>query len=219
MAEILEIDARQPQPERIARAAALLRGGELVGIPTDTVYGVASDAFNGAAAEKVFAAKQRTATAPLLVLVNSVEMARECMAASSELFEALVAHFWPGPLTIVVAAAPRIPSQVTAGTATVGIRFPDAPLAQALIAAAGVPITASSANRSGKPECRSAAAVNDSIGTGLALIVDGGESGQGATSTVLSVVDGEAKMLREGAIARKAISEFLGSRGLSGALA
>lgn len=209
MAEILEIDALHPQPERIARAAALLRAGELVGIPTDTVYGVASDAFNGAAAEKVFALKKRAATAPLLILVNSLEMARACQAGPCELFEKLAARFWPGPLTIVVPAIDGIPIQVTAGTGTIGIRFPQAPIVQALIGVAGVPLTASSANLSGQPECRTAESVNDSIGSGLPLILDGGPSGTSAPSTVLSVVGGTVKLLREGAIAEKAISDFL----------
>jgi L-threonylcarbamoyladenylate synthase len=209
MAEIIQVDSLHPQADRIARAAAVLRAGELVGLPTDTVYGVASDAYNGAAAEKVFAAKQRTATAPLLILVDSLEMAQACMAGSSELFAQLTARFWPGPLTIVVPASERIPAQVTAGTATVGIRFPRAPIALALIAASGGPITASSANLSGQPECRSAEDVNRSIGTGLPLILDGGPSGDGAASTVVSVLEGRVKMLRKGAISEKAISDFL----------
>src|SRR5262245_42961467 len=116
MAEILEIDSQHPQAERIARAAALIRSGEVVGIPTDTVYGLATDAFNGPAAEKVFALKQRAATMPLLILVDSVEMARSCLHGQSPLFEKLAERFWPGPLTIVAPAAARIPSQVTAGT-------------------------------------------------------------------------------------------------------
>ena len=98
MAEILQVDSLHPQPERIARAAELLRAGDVVGIPTDTVYGVASDAFNGAAAEQVFALKQRAATAPLLILVDSIEMARECMSGTPELFEKLAARFWPGQI-------------------------------------------------------------------------------------------------------------------------
>ena len=208
MTEIVQVDSQRPEPERIARAAALIRAGEVVGIPTDTVYGLASDAFNGAAAEKVFALKQRAATAPLLLLVNSMEMARSCAASLPEMFVRLAEKFWPGPLTIVVPASPRIPAQVTAGLGTVGIRFPQSPIALALIAAAGVPITASSANRSRQPECRSAEDVKEAIGGGLKLILDGGASGAGAASTVVSVVDGTVKVLREGAIPAKAISDF-----------
>lgn len=209
MAEILVVDRERPQPERIARAAQLIRAGELVGIPTDTVYGVACDAWNAAAAEKVFAVKQRAATAPLLILVNSLEMAHACMGAPSTMFDTLARRFWPGPLTIVVEAASRIPPQVTAGTSTVGIRYPDSPIVLALIAALGGPITATSANLSGHPECRSAAAVNDSLGAGLALVLDGGPSGEAEPSTLVSVVDGVVKLLRQGAVSRKAISDFL----------
>src|SRR5262245_1272019 len=131
MAEILKIDSQHPQAERIARAAELIRSGDAVGIPTDTVYGLATDAFNGAAAERVFALKQRAATMPLLILVDSIEIARACFQEQSPLFEKFAERFWPGPLTIVAPAAARVPSQVTAGSGTIGIRFPQSAIAQA----------------------------------------------------------------------------------------
>jgi L-threonylcarbamoyladenylate synthase len=211
MTEILKIDPQRPQPELIERAAELLRAGEVVGIPTDTVYGLASDAFNGAAAEKVFALKDRPATMPLLILVNSMEMARGCMAADDTLFERLAERFWPGPLTIVVPAAPHIPQQVTAGSGTVGIRLPRWPIAASLVSALEHPITASSANRSGLADCRTAAEVMASVGENLQLILEGGTNRRVSASTVIRVVDGTVKVLREGAISEKAISASLSS--------
>ena len=207
--EILQIDLSNLQHESVERAARLLLAGEVVAIPTDTVYGLASDAFNGAAAERVFVLKGRPATMPLLILVNSLEMARACMAGPDKLFEQLAERYWPGPLTIVVAASALLPSQVTAGTGTVGIRLPQSPLAMALVKALNRPITASSANRSGQPECRSAEEVLAGIPRGLPLILDGGKSRSAAASTVVKVVDGAAQVLREGAISEKAISLFL----------
>jgi len=207
--EILQIDPSRPQQEAIELAARLLLAGEVVAIPTDTVYGLASDALNGAAAEKVFALKGRPATMPLLILVNSMEMARACMTGSDNLLEQLAGRFWPGPLTIVVPAAAHIPRQVTAGSGTVGIRLPQSVVATALVGALNRPITASSANRSGQPECRSAEEVLAGISHGLPLILDGGRSSSVTASTVVKVVDGAAQVLREGAISEKAISAFL----------
>lgn len=215
MSEILKVDAQQPQPQAIARAVELLSRGEVVGIPTDTVYGLASDAYNALAAEKVFALKRRRSSAPLLLLVNSVEMALSCMSRTPELFHRLATKFWPGPLTIVVPAAGRIPEQITAGSTTIGLRLPRSAIAAALIDALGRPITASSANRSGEPECRTARAVEAVFGGELPLILDGGTSSSDLPSTVVSLVHGSLKLLREGVIAEKTISDFLLLSGMS----
>ncbi|MSO21398.1 MAG: threonylcarbamoyl-AMP synthase [Acidobacteria bacterium] len=209
MAEIIEVNPERPEPEIIRLAATLIRAGEVVAIPTDTVYGLATDAFNGAAAEKVFALKGRPAAAPLLVLVSSMEMALACADSLTPQFLRLAARFWPGPLTIVVPAFWRIPREVTAGYGTVGIRLPKSAIAIALIDALGGPITASSANLSGQPECLTAQAVESSIGAGLKLVLDGGASAERCPSTVISLIGDEMKLLREGAVSIKAISDFL----------
>ena len=208
MAEILSVDPVAPQPEPIARAAAGIRSGEVVAIPTDTVYGLAADPFNEQAVEKVFAAKGRPADAPILVLVDSVAMAASLALNLPPLFHRLAQRFWPGPLTIVVDGAANVPHIVTAHTGRLGIRWPRAAIASALVAALGGPITATSANLSGQPESRSAKEVAASISS-VSLILDGGPSLTARPSTVLSVSAKSWELIREGAIPRNELEEFL----------
>ena len=209
MAEIIGVNPDKPEADIIRRAAALIRAGEVVAIPTDTVYGLATDAFSTSAAKKVYALKGRSTASPLLILVSSMEMAQACAGFLPPEFAQLAEKFWPGPLTIVVPASSRIPAEVTAGTGTVGIRWPKSAIAVALIEAVGGPITASSANRSQYPDCLTAQAVDSSIGGDLKLVLDGGTSTATGPSTVISLLGEGVKVLREGAITPKAISIFL----------
>ncbi len=200
MAEILKVDPAAPEPERIVRAATLVRRGEVIAFPTDTLYGLAADPFNEAAVERVFAIKERPPDAPLLLLVDSVEMAERCAERLPPLFQRLAARFWPGPLTLVVDASARIPALVTANTGRVGLRLPAAAIAVALVRAVGGPVTATSANRSGMGACRSAADVQAALGDRLPLIVDGGPSPLAQPSTIVGIRDSSWEMIREGAI-------------------
>lgn len=208
MAEILTIDSVAPEAERIARAAAMIRLGKVIAIPTDTVYGLAADPLNSAAVEQIFAIKGRPPDAPVLILVDSVEMADSLADNVPALFHALAKRFWPGPLTMVVEASRQIPGIVTANTGRVGMRLPRAAIARALIQAVGGPITASSANRSGEKECRSAAEVEATFGTRVPLILDGGASGPGLPSTVVSLTGSDWQIIREGAIGRADLETF-----------
>ena len=131
----------------LARAAALLRAGGTVAFPTETVYGLGANAFDPAAVERIFTAKRRPHTSPLIVHVDSIEMARGLAARWPDAAETLARRYWPGPLTLVVAKRPEIPDIVTAGLPTVGLRMPAHALALELIRAAGVPIAGPSANR------------------------------------------------------------------------
>lgn len=208
MTEILAVDALHPEPAAIARAAELLRHGEVIAIPTDTFYGLAANPFDTRAVEKVFAIKGRPKNNPLLLLVDSIEMAT---AVSPELppeFYALARRFWPGPLTMVVKASGSLPPAVTAHTGTIGLRLPSAPVATALARAAGFPITATSANRSGQPDCASAQEVKTALGDRLSLILDGGPSHASKPSTVLVLIEGKWKIVREGIISGAAIAAF-----------
>jgi tRNA threonylcarbamoyl adenosine modification protein (Sua5/YciO/YrdC/YwlC family) len=208
MAELLSIDPRSPGAEDIARAAELLRQGEVIAIPTDTFYGLAANPFDVTAVEKIFAIKGRPKNNPLLLLVDSVEMAEGLAADLPPLFRRCAERFWPGPLTIVVKASPKLPSALTAHTGTIGLRHPAAPIALSLIRAAGCPITATSANRTGDPDSSTASQVQCSLGERLPLILDGGASLAEKPSTVLSLNGELWEILREGGISSLEIAAF-----------
>ena len=208
MAEILKINPQQPEPERMARAAASLWQGEVIAIPTDTFYGLAANPFDLSAVEKIFAIKGRDKSQPLLLLVDSLKMAAELAADLPGNFRSLAKRFWPGPLTIVVEAASKIPPLVTGHSGRIGLRLPSAPLAVALIKEAKFPLTATSANRAGERECTTAEQVHAQLGERLALIVDGGTCRAKSPSTVLDLGPDSWTILREGAVPRSAIETF-----------
>jgi len=213
LAAILTISPGSPEPERIAHAATAIRSGAVIAIPTDTVYGLAADPYDEAAVAEVFAVKQRPAESALLLLVDSLAMALGCAADPSPHFLELAERFWPGPLTIVVPASARLPAAVTAGTGTIGLRHPLASIATAIIAQVGGPITATSANRSGQPDCRTAEEVSRQIGDRLPLIVDGGPAGEVKPSTVVRITGRHPEILREGAVGRARLEAFFREKG------
>lgn len=188
------------------RAAALIRAGKLVAFPTETVYGLGANALDAEAVERIFAAKRRPRTSPLIVHVDSIEMARGLATRWPEAAETLARHYWPGPLTLVVPKQPRIPDIVTAGLATVGLRMPAHPLALELIRAAGVPIAAPSANRFTELSPTAAGHVPDTLAD---AVLDGGPARVGIESTVLSLVEG-AVLLRPGVIPLPEIEALIG---------
>ena len=190
----------------IEYAAALIRSGKLVAFPTETVYGLGANALDAAAVERIFAAKGRPRTSPLIVHVDSVEMARAFAAGWPDAAEILARRYWPGPLTLVVPKRPTIPDVVTAGLSTVALRIPAHPLALALIRAAGVPIAAPSANRFTELSPTTAAHVPESLAD---YVLDGGPARVGIESTVLSVV-GRPALLRPGVIALTEIEALIG---------
>lgn len=199
-------------PSNIEKAGELIRAGELVGMPTDTIYGLAADATNDAAVARVFAAKGRPKEKPLIVLVGSAEDA----ALHGEFTTSarrLAAAFWPGPLTLVLKRRPdtALSRDVNPGGDTVSLRVPGNDITRALIAAAARPLTAPSANPSGAPSPRDAESVANGLGAALAMVLDGGESTDDIGSTVLTFIDGEARILREGAVSRAEIERVLGS--------
>ncbi len=208
MAEIWKVNPVEPEPDQIARAAERIRLGQVVAIPTDTFYGLAANPFDPKAVEAVFALKGRAADSPLLLLVDSVEMALDLFWKAPPQFHALARRFWPGPLTIVSEAARKIPAAVTASTGRIGLRLPAAPIPLALIQEAGVPLTGTSANRSGEGECSTAEEVERCFGSQLPLILDGGRSAASRPSTVISLRDDSWEVLREGAIPASDIAAF-----------
>ena len=194
----------------MARAAEILRRGGLVAFPTETVYGLGADATNAAAVRRIFEVKHRPATSPLIVHVDSEEMAREYAAEWPACASELAERFWPGPLTLVLPKKAIIPDEVTAGLGTVGLRVPAHPIALELIRTAGLPVAAPSANRFMQLSPTTAAHVRDSLGDGVDLILDGGSTPVGIESTVLSLVGGRPVLLRPGMISKEELEEILG---------
>ncbi|MEL7474234.1 MAG: L-threonylcarbamoyladenylate synthase [Planctomycetota bacterium] len=200
---------KQAGPEQIAEAVTRLRRARLVAFPTETVYGLGADATDADAIERVFEAKGRSRSNPLIVHVSDRAMARRCVSAwpaeASELAEA----FWPGPLTLVLPKSDEVPGVVTAGHATVALRAPDHPLALALIETFGRPVVGPSANPSGAVSPTKAAHVREAFGDDV-YVLDGGRCRVGIESTVVRVEEDRLRMLRPGAIGPEALTERCG---------
>ncbi len=188
----------------------MIRAGELVAFPTETVYGLGANALDAAAIEKIYAAKGRPANSPLIVHVSSIEMARGLVREWPETAEKLARKFWPGPLTLVLPKQPHVPDRLTAGLDTVGVRMPANPMAQELIREAGVPIAAPSANPFTELSPTTAQHVRDGLGNRVAMVLDGGRTTVGIESAVLSLSGSGAVLLRPGMISRHDIEEVIG---------
>lgn len=187
-----------PTSEELARAAALLREGKLVAFPTETVYGLGGNALDASAVARIYEAKGRPSTSPLIVHVDGIDMARRVVASWPAVAQALAERFWPGPLTLVLPKRPEVPDSVTAGLPTVGIRVPAHPLALELIRAAGVPVAAPSANRFTQLSPTTAEHVRQALGDRVDLILDGGPCAVGIESTVISLAGDVPVLLRPG---------------------
>ncbi len=208
--------------EAVAAAAQALRAGKLVAIPTETVYGLAADAGNAEAVAAVYALKQRPADHPLIVHVSDLAQARR-WADFNEQALALAHAFWPGPLTLIARLRAGMPDSACAGHATVGLRVPSHPVAQALLrqfeALGGLGVAAPSANRFGRISPTRAAHVLDDYGGEAPLILEGGESEVGLESTICDVSGEHPAVLRPGAITGAAMAAVLGLPALGGAAA
>lgn len=187
-------------PEDIAFAAACLQRGELVGIPTETVYGLAADATNEEAVARIFEAKGRPQDNPLIVHIAELEEIDPLVTAVPPAARRLAEAFWPGPLTIILPRSSRIPAGVCAGLDTVAIRMPSHPVARAIIKAAGRPLAAPSANLSGSPSPTTAAHVMADMAGRIPAVVDGGQSQVGVESTVIALQGERVRLLRPGGI-------------------
>lgn len=206
--QVLEVDARDPDPSIIELAAAVLRRGGLVALPTETVYGLAADATNAAAVARIFEAKQRPTTDPLIVHISDAEQVHGVAVDPPELASVLARAFWPGPLTMVLRRAPSIPPLVSAGLDTVAVRYPAHAVAQALIRALGAPLAAPSANLFSRPSPTSAAHVRQDLGGRIDMILDGGPAFVGVESTVVDLTSDPPKVLRPGGAPIEALREI-----------
>lgn len=197
---VLKVDAANPQPDVIRRAADVIRAGGLVAFPTETVYGLGANALDADAVARIFEAKGRPATNPVIVHVSDASEVLNVAANWPETAGELAARFWPGPLTLVVPKADRVPAIVTAGGPTVAVRCPNHPVALALIRAAGVPVAAPSANRSTELSPTRAEHVLKSLNGRIDLVLDGGPCSGGIESTVVDATGEFPRVLRPGLI-------------------
>ncbi len=198
------------EPGDIETAARILRDGGLVGMPTETVYGLAANALDGKAVEKIFKAKGRPQDNPLIVHISKWEQIFPLVKSVPPSAEKLAKAYWPGPMTMVLEKSDLIPDEVSTGLPTVGIRFPSHPAAQALITAAGVPVAAPSANRSGFPSTTTAEHVLRDMDGKIDAVLDGGTCGVGVESTIVTLASDPPRLLRPGGITLEQLRSVLG---------
>jgi L-threonylcarbamoyladenylate synthase len=203
-------DQQASEQPAIASAAAIIRAGGLVAFPTETVYGLGADALNPAAVARIFAAKQRPSSDPLIVHLATLDDLPRVVAWQPPQVAALAAACWPGPLTLVLPRGPQVPLVVSAGGDTVALRLPAHPVARALIAAAGTPIAAPSANRFGHTSPTTAAHVLADLDGRIDLVLDAGPTAIGVESTVLDLTSAVPTVLRPGGISLAALEAVLG---------
>ncbi len=206
--DLIEINPDNPQPKALERAAAAVRRGDVIAIPTDALYTLIADPFNLGAVAWVFRAKGREAHRSLPLLVNDILMAEELAAELSNRFFILARRFWPGPLTIIVPASAKVPLKVTGNTGRLALRQPKSRIATDLITLMNQPLIGTSANISGHPTCRSGIEVFGIMDSRVDLVLDGGLcTGQGATT--IDITEPYWRIIREGAIEEKEIAECL----------
>jgi L-threonylcarbamoyladenylate synthase len=217
IAEVLPTHTPALFDAAVKRAVALLQAGHVVALPTETVYGLAANAFDAQAVARIFDVKGRPPHNPIIVHVSDVTMARRCVSDWPEAADRLAASFWPGPLTLVLPRGVSIPDIVTAGGATVGLRWPSHPFIQAVIRECQFPLAAPSANLSNRLSPTNSAHVQESLGHRVELIVDGGQSQIGIESTVLDLTTRPPQVLRPGMIHVESLLAVLGPAGLRSA--
>ncbi|PKM78813.1 MAG: threonylcarbamoyl-AMP synthase [Firmicutes bacterium HGW-Firmicutes-15] len=204
----IRVDARKPEAEFIEVGAELIRAGELVAFPTETVYGLGADAFQPGAVEKIFRAKGRPPENALLVHVSSMDQVQRLVAEIPVSARKLMEHFWPGPLSIILPSRSCVPEIVRGGSIGVGLRMPSHPVALALIERTG-PLAAPSANLYGRPSPTNAKHVRQDMDGKIAAVLDGGDTGAGLESTLIDLSAGTPRILRRGGTSVELIEEFL----------
>lgn len=210
LTRILSVDTPALFEAAVAEAAARLQAGEVVALPTETVYGLAGNAFHPEAVEQIYRIKGRPPENPIIVHVADLALARRCVGAWPEVAQRLAGAFWPGPLTLVLPRSELIPDIVTAGGSTVGVRWPNHPFIQAVIRACGFPLAAPSANRSTAVSPTTAEHVRKTLGGRIPLIVDGGACLVGIESTVIDVSVQRPRVLRPGMIHVESLAAAVG---------
>jgi L-threonylcarbamoyladenylate synthase len=195
------VNPEAPHRDAVQEAATLIRRGGLIALPTDTLYGLAADPFRRDAVARVFEVKGRSAEQALPLIAFDVAQVTASLGRLTPIGERLAAAYWPGPLTLLVAAPPAVAPGVSAGTGRVGVRVPAAAVARAVCRAAGRPVTATSANISGQPATADPDEVERTLGARIDLLLDGGRTRGGAPSTIVDVTEAAPRLVRAGAIA------------------
>jgi L-threonylcarbamoyladenylate synthase len=206
--DLLEIDVENPAPEALARAARVIRRGGLLAMPSDALYTLVADPFSLKAVGRVFEAKGREFTRALPLVVSDVMMAEDLAKETSNRFYILARHFWPGPLTMIVPAAARVPLKVTGNTGRLAMRQPKAKLLQLLIETLDQPLISTSANISGQPTCRSGIEAFGILDSRVDLVLDGGLC-TGAGATTVDITEPYWRLIKQGAVPEKEIAECL----------
>ena len=191
-----------------AEAARIVSNGGLIAFRTDTFYGLGADPLNAAAVGKIRELKGREDSKPILLLISDMDQVDRFVGDHAGVFGQTAAAHWPGPLTLVGAALPQLPIELTAGTNTIGVRLPDDQSVLALVRACGGALTATSANVAGEPPARTAKEVEEYF-PNIDLIIDGGEVSATEPSTVLDLSNAQPRLVREGAVSREALSDLL----------
>ena len=195
-----KIDPKDPEPASILAAADIIRQGGVVVFPTRNLYGLAADAFNPDAIERVFKIKKRPSTKPLLVLIKSRSDLARLVRNVPRAADCLMDRFWPGRLTIIFEAIDTLPKRLTSGSGKIGVRLPGHPVAFSLVSKLSNPITGTSANISGKPGCSKSSRLTPSLVRKTDCVLDAGELESGVGSTVVDVSEKGVEMLREGSV-------------------
>lgn len=206
--DLIELDREQPSPEALERAAAAIRRGEIVVIPTDSLYSIVADPFNLHAVGKVFDAKGREFSRSLPLIVSGVLMAEDLAKELSSRFFLLARHFWPGPLTMIVPASAKVPLKVTGNTGRLAMRQAKSPVANGLLDWLEHPLIATSANLSGQPTCRSGIEAFATMDGRVDLVLDGGLCA-GPGNTTVDITEPYWRIIREGVITEKEIADCL----------
>ena len=206
-----------PDEQTLKQASSLLRAGEVVAFPTETVYGLGANALDPEAVLRIFTAKERPADNPLIVHIWSLSQL-DGLVEIPELAHPLMERFWPGPLTLLMPKTKAIPEIVTAGLDTVAIRMPSHPVAQSLLKTCDLPIAAPSANRSGRPSPTAASHVLEDMNGRIPLIIDGGDCAVGVESTVLDICHGTPCILRPGGVTRDMLQDVIGLVDVAGSV-
>jgi L-threonylcarbamoyladenylate synthase len=206
---VLSLDPEREEPEPLRRASDLLREGGLVAYPTETFYGLGCDPRDPLAVDRLTKAKGRTADRPLPLLVGRLEHLAGVVSRFEDPFPRIVGRFWPGPLTLVLPAAPGLAAPVTSPVGTVAVRWTSWPVARRLLESFGGALVGTSANRSGAEPCHEAEAVRRSLGNRIDLILDGGPTPGGLPSTLLDLSVRPPRILREGVVPREDLDPYL----------
>jgi len=191
-----------------AEAARTIRDGGVIGFRTDTFYGLGADPFNASAVQKIRALKGREEAKPILLLIAEINEIWRFINNQSELFQSIADRFWPGPITLIGQARPELPTELTAGTRTIGLRLPDVEHLRSLLRECGGALTATSANTSGNPPATTAAEVDRYFGDRIDMVLDGGKTLATQPSSVLDVSGEKPQLIREGAVTREMLREL-----------